>query len=413
MRLIAIADSDSYLKWAAGTVERLAPEASSDEVALQLLANPVMPSEPQRRAALERTRWRSRDLAVLGLDDLLAQVRHHRPEAVLVGMRGPTAAVVLRELVELRDRPVLVTGLPGVGIPATRKALYYRAQADVMLVHSRRERRAFADRAEALGWSHRFALSSLPFLEGRPPAGDDIVLAAQALVPATLEERRWLVRQLDATARRHPHRRVVLKVRAATGEQQTHAERWPLADLLAELPARAPNLVVRGGSMSQTLDTAGALATVSSTAILEAVARGIPALALDDFGVDDALINTVFRDSGLLGSVDDLIEGRFRMPAPAWAADNYLHAEADADAATAVDALVRERASGGLPPRRPVRSTLGGPLRRAWDRKSALGAHDRSLSGAAALAVGVPLRAIVRASARRVDRPLARGYARR
>lgn len=395
--LIAVADSDSYLKWVAGTAERL---IGGGDVALQLLASPVLPSEPQRRAALERTRWRSRDLAVLGLDDLVEQVRHRRPDAVLIGMRGPTAAVVLRELASLPHRPVLVTGLPGVAIPATRKALYYRAQADLVLVHSERERRAFAARARSLGWSHRFALSTLPFLERHASAGDDIVFAAQAIVPAELEQRRWLVRQLDALARRHPGRRVVLKVRATTGEQQTHAERWPLADLLAELPERAPNLVVRGGSMLQTLDTAGALATVSSTALIEAVARGIPALALDDFGVDESLINTVFRDSGLLGSVDDLLDVGFRMPAPGWAADNYLHAESAADAATALEALIAERASGGLPPRRPVRSTLGGPLRRAWDRKTALGSHDRSLSGAAALAIGAPARAIVRQGAR-------------
>lgn len=409
MSLVAVADSDSYLKWVAGTAERLAEQApwAVGDVALQLLANPVLPSEPQRRAALDRTRWRSRDLAVLALDDLVEQVRQRRPDAVLVGMRGPAAAVVLRELAELPHRPVLVTGLPGVAIPATRKALFYRAQADLMLVHSRGERRAFEARARELGWPQRFALSTLPFLERHASAGDDIVFAAQALVPASLDERRWLVARLDELARRRPERRVVLKVRAGAGEQQTHAERWPLAALLDELPHRAPNLIVRGGSMLQTLDTAGALATVSSTAIVEAVARGIPSIALDDFGVDDALINTVFRGSGLLGSVADMLEGRFRMPAAAWAADNYLHAEADADAATALAELVAERAGGGLPTRRPVRSTLGGPLRRAWDRKTALGAHDRSVSGAAALAVGAPARAIV-TGARRVRSALAR-----
>jgi hypothetical protein len=406
--LLALADSDSYLKWVAGTAERLAaPSNGFDDVALQLIASPVLPSEPQRRAALERTRWRSRDLAVLRLGDLVEQVRVRRPSAVLVGMRGPTAAVVLRELAALPHRPVLVTGLPGVAIPATRKALYYRAQADLFLVHSRGERRAFAARAHELGWTHRFALTSLPFLERHASAGDDIVFAAQALVPSSLEDRRWLVRQLDALARRHSDRRVVLKVRAAAGEEQTHAERWPLPDLLAELPDRAPNLIVLGGSMLQTLDTAGALATVSSTAIIESAARGIPSLALDDFGVGDELINSVFRDSGLLGSVDDLIEGRFRMPVPGWSAENYLHPAADDDAATALAALVAERASGGLPVRRPVRSTLGGPLRRAWDRKAALGPHDRSLSGAAAFAIGAPLRAIV-SRARRMRSAVAR-----
>jgi hypothetical protein len=95
------------------------------------------------------------------------------------------------------------------------------------------------------------------------------------------------------------------------------------------------------------------------------------------------------------------------MPDAAWSAENYLHPAADDDAATALSSLVSDRATGGLPSRSAVRSTLGGPLRRAWDRKTALGPHDRSLSGAAALVIGSPARAIVRRAAR-VRRALVR-----
>ena len=38
------------------------------------------------------------------------------------------------------------------------------------------------------------------------------------------------------------------------------------------------------------------------TAVLEALAHGVPALVLDDFGVDAEHINVVFEGSGLLGA---------------------------------------------------------------------------------------------------------------
>ena len=77
--------------------------------------------------------------------------------------------------------------------------------------------------------------------------------------------------------------------------------------------------------MARALDTAEGLVTVSSTAAIEAVARGIPVIALDTFGVDDKLINTVFVGSGLLGAEEAVIAREFRHPAPAWLDDNYFH----------------------------------------------------------------------------------------
>ncbi|WAB81897.1 hypothetical protein OVN18_02420 [Microcella daejeonensis] len=396
-RLLALADSDSYLKWAAGAAERLAP----DSAGLALIASPVAPSAAQRRAALAQTRWRDAPLAPLSLAALVARVREERPDSVLVGMRGPTAAVVLAELAALPGRPVLLSGLPGVGIPASRKALFYRAQADAMIVHSLREREAFAERAQQLGWPQRFAVATLPFLERHPSAGDDIVFAAQALVPESLADRRAIIALLVALARRNPDRRVVLKLRTLDGEAQTHDERYPLDALLQEVE-RPSNLLTRHDSMLAALDTAGALITVSSTALIEAVARGIPGLALTDFGVGDALINTVFEGSGLMGSMDDALEGRFRMPSAGWAARNYLHAPEQDDAPLVLAELVARREAGTLgAPRRAVRSTFGGPLRAAWNRRIALGAHEAGVLPALALVIGVPLRAAL-VAARRV-----------
>ena len=406
MRFIAIADSDSYLKWAAAFLGAL-PSATERE--LILVETPVLPSEAQRAAALAVGGVDPDRLLCLPLHEVLAVLRRDPPDAVLVALRGPVAAVLIRLTAELAVRPVIVTGLPGISIPATRKALAFRRQADLFVLHSRREIRGFTRLSRENGWTHRFALATLPFVEQHTGAGgDDLVFAAQAVVPRAREEREQLLEILLDAARADPSRRVVIKVRAVAGERQTHDEDASFPELLEEAREAGVdipgNLVVSTAPMSAALDGAQGLLTVSSTAAIEAIARGIPVIALDTFGVSDQLINPVFEGSGLFGDAEAVARRRFRHPDPTWLADNYFHAVESDDVAGQLQALVAARRQGVLPAHEPARRA-GGRLRLAWDRKRTFSDADRTVSGAVALAVGTPARATVKA-ARKVKRAL-------
>lgn len=397
MRVLAIADSDSYVKWGAAVLRR-AP--SHWETSLLVVATPAAPSAGQLQVALDGAAAR-----VVRLDALTDEIARTQPDVVLLAVRGPVVRVLIRAITGRGSRPVLVTGLPGISIPVTRKALYYRSQADLVLLHSHREVREFALLARQMGLAQEFALASLPFLPGarETAGGASIVFAAQAKVPRSLEDRERLIDLLADAARANPSYRVVVKLRGVAGEAQTHAEKYPLDTLLAARDDVPPNLVVSTGSMAAHLRTAEALVTVSSTAAIEAIAMGVPVLALDDFGVDDALINTVFLGSGLLGSASSLARREFRHPDAGWLDDNYFHDPADETWVAAIEGLATRAAVGELPLRRAHRGTLGGNLRRVWDRKRALGRHDRSVAGYLALGVGLPLRRVV-LLARRVRR---------
>ncbi|PZQ91938.1 MAG: hypothetical protein DI534_03055 [Leifsonia xyli] len=320
---------------------------------------------------------------------------------MLVATRGPQARTVLRELSAITPRPVFVSGMPGISIPATRKALFFRAQADLFVLHARREVREFGALAARNGWHPRLALASLPFAargipEPRTPTGTDLVFAVQSIVPLAVDDRRRVARMLLAAAEARPDRRVVVKVRAAAGERQTHDEEHPIPELVAAEAARAgravpPNLVVSSVAMSTALDTAEGLVTVSSTAIIEAIARGIPVIALDTFGIDDRLINPVFEGSGLFAGEDAVVGRAFRHPDPGWLDDAYFHPHTDDELVPRLRELVAARRSGGLPARAelPVR---GGALRRAWQRRLAFPGHDGGVRGLALDVIGHPLR---------------------
>jgi len=404
MKFIAIADSDSYLKWGAAFLGAL-PGVTERERELVLIETPVLPSAGQQAAALAVGGVPAEQLFSLPLTEVLGTLRREQPDAVLIALRGPVAAVLIRMIAELPHRPVIVTGLPGISIPATRKALAFRRQADLFVLHSKREIREFTQLSREYGWTHRFALATLPFVEERTGAsGTDLVFAAQAVVPRTVDDRTRVLELLIAAARADPSRRVVIKVRGVAGEPQTHEEHLSYPELLEQAVDVPTNLVVSSAPMSAALDEAQGLMTVSSTAAIEAIARGIPVITLDVFGVTGKLINTVFEGSGLFGGEQAVLRREFRHPDPTWLDDNYFHPAEDDDVAVQLEALVAARRQGVLPAREPARRA-GGKLRLAWDRKRAFGDADRTLSGAVALAVGTPARATVIA-ARKVKRAL-------
>lgn len=412
LRLVAIADSDSYLKWAASTLSALPADAE-----LVVVDTPVRPSPGQLAAAVQGSAITAEAVRVLALADVVARVASVRPDAVLVATRGPQARVLLRELARLDPRPALVTGLPGISIPATSKALFFRHQADLLIVHSHREVREFRALAAEGGAARPIALATLPFARAgappgeeilRGPRGRDLVFAVQSRVPADLGERRHLARILLEAADADAARRVVVKVRAVGRERQTHDERHPLPTLIAREAARAgrevpPNLVVSNASMAAALETAQGLATVSSTAAIEAIARGVPVLALDTFGVSDALINTVFEASGVLGSADDLVKRRFRHPSAEWLHDNYFHASEDDELADRLGQVCEARRRGELAPRDGL-PVVGGELRLRWQRLRAFPGSERAPVRILVAAIGHPAHTAVRL-ARWISRP--------
>ena len=267
------------------------------------------------------------------------------------------------------------------------------------------------------GWHPRLALATLPFAHTAQPGaevvrgrrGTDLVFAVQSRVPDDLADRRRLARMLLAAADADPARRVVVKMRALPGERQTHDEAHPLPELIereAVVAGRAvpANLVVSNAPMAVALETAEGLATVSSTAAIEAVARGVPVIALDSFGVSDALINPVFLHSGVFGDESDLLARRFRHPVAAWLRENYFHPATDDDLAARLRELVAARHAGELPGALAP-PAAGGALRRRWQRLRAFPGSERGLGAVALVAIGYPLHAVLKVG-RRLTRPV-------
>jgi hypothetical protein len=373
LKVLAVADSDSYLKWAACLLRDL---PSGCETELAVIRTPITPSPAQIHAAVDGS---AADPPVLSARALRRAAERFRPDVILVACTGPVVDVLVAEvLAGLQPRPVFVSGLPGISIPATEKAWLFRSGCELFVLHSGREVEEFSAIGRELGGGGAVGLARLPFLRTVaeiPVTGprNRVVFATQAKVPKRREERERILLALAALAERRPDLDVVVKLRALDTERQTHNERYHYQRLwqsLADDGQVRPGAVrFAVGPMHEHLAHAVGFVTVSSTAALEAIAQSVPLLVLSDFGVGAEMINLVFEGSGLLGTLDDLAGGRFLTPNEAWCQANYFHPGGESDWVSQMVSLVGQARSGRLV---PAKSLLDGPQFAAARRRARL-----------------------------------------
>lgn len=363
-RILAVADSDSYFKFACATLDAL---GAGWDRRVVLARTPILPTTEQRAAAVAGTFLQDGPpttvLPVGSLGPLLDGA-----DLVLAAATGPVVqqlfhGVSARHLRRAArgsgQRPAgrttaLVSALPGVAYPATEKAMRFRALGDAFITHSRAEARDFSGVLARLGSPQPLLTARLPFLRTAGAPSPDptpvqaVVFAAQAKFPVERGQRERVLEALARTSRAHPGADVVVKLRARAGEPQTHREEFPYDQLWDALAARgrvgAGEVRFVTGPMAEVLRPGTLLATVSSTAVLEAVDRGLPALVLGDFGVGPELYNGVFTGSGLIGCLDDLEALAVRHADDGWLRENYFHPPGTATATDLLELARRGRA---------------------------------------------------------------------
>lgn len=343
-----LADTDSRWKWGLGLARRLNPEAI---VGFQF-AGADLPSERQ----LAEVSISADAITEVSTAELLTTLASRPVDVLVVSLPGGGVQSILQLLAAnpLPHRPLIITGYVGVVYERIIEGLLLRVGADVIAANSPHDLTQFAHTLSGLGVStDALTLTRLPFLHGPVSAPRDrftVTFAGQPTVPSSRPQRRYLVERLAEHARRHPDRDVVIKLRSMPGERATHTEPYPYDELVRGLgSARPANLKVVGGDMGQMLNRTDLLITVSSTAAVEAIHRGISTALLTDFGVREGLGNTYFIGSGCLTSFDQLDAGLLPTATPEWSREHGLGPQDDPLPARVAELV----AAGNLPPVRP------------------------------------------------------------
>ncbi|MFG3284929.1 DUF6716 putative glycosyltransferase [Streptomyces sp. NPDC048111] len=385
LRIAVLADSDTRWKWGALTARRLAGQAPRTGTAAPapaaraidgfLLRGRATPT-PRQLAEVAAGTDAPREVTMAQFLDVIGDLGADGADGrgydvVVLALVGGAAQAALHGLAaRLRGRarrPVVVTGYVGVVYEKLADGLLLRHGADVVLANSAHDARRFRAVYEGVGAdASSVTEAALPFLGGpahrAEPGRDTVVFAAQPSVPESRADRRYLLSRLIGHARRHPEREVVLKLRSKPGEHTTHIEEHPFQKLARGLDAPA-NFSLAYGNMGDLLDRTDLLVTVSSTAALEALHRGVPTAVLTDLGVREALGNHHFIGSGCLASWDLLDTGHRPTPDPGWlAAQGVAPGAAYERAFEQVGARVRELAArASLPPLAPYYTAATAP----------------------------------------------------
>ncbi|GHF48418.1 hypothetical protein GCM10010218_32380 [Streptomyces mashuensis] len=366
-----LADSDTRWKWGATCARRLAPGARVDGFLLRGRATPTARQLAEAGVRAEALR------EVTG-PGFAAAAGRDRYDVVVLACVGGGVQAMLHALAHAWAgaplRPVVVTGYVGVVYEKLADGLLLRHGADVLLANSPHDVERFRAVLEGAGAdAGGVTPCALPFLDGdgyggAPPPAEGrpytVVFATQPSVPAGREERLYLLERAAAHARRHPGRQVVVKLRSRPGEHTTHIEELPYQKLAARIPGGLPaNCRLAYGNMGELLDRTDLLVTVSSTAALEALHRGIPTAVLTDLGIREALGNHHFLGSGCLASWDQLDAGHRPQPDPGWTARQGVTRRAARGAFDVarirLAALVGTRT--GLPPLAPYYTAATAP----------------------------------------------------
>ncbi|WP_307078292.1 DUF6716 putative glycosyltransferase [Streptomyces canus] len=386
LRIAVLADSDTRWKWGALTADRIAPDPSMEagprggaQVGLALdgflLRGRATPTARQ----LEEVGVRADSLREVTAVEFLRAMAETSYDIVVLALVGGGVQAMLHGLKRVWEgrgqRPVVVTGYVGVVYEKLADGLLLRHGADLVLANSRQDAERFRAVYEGVGAdSSSVTEVALPFLGGAAYEGEHdpsakqgrrpctVVFAVQPSVPDNRRDRVYLLERLVGHARLHPEREVLLKLRSRPGEHTTHIEELPYQKLIQRLDPPA-NFRLVYGNMGEVLDRTDLLVTISSTAALESLHRGIPTVVLTDLGVREVLGNHHFVGSGCLASWDQLDEGHRPVPDEEWVARQGV--VADGTYAHAFDGA-RERiakllASPERPPLTPYYTPVTAP----------------------------------------------------
>ncbi|GLK81313.1 DUF6716 putative glycosyltransferase [Methylopila turkensis] len=226
-------------------------------------------------------------------------------------------------------RPALFCGFNGLVFERFEEGLAWRLGYDVLCLNGPRDEDAFRDFAGGTAFAdqpiatvglrrRRDVTAAAPRDAGSPKT---FLFAEQVAAPSDPEHRERLAATLARLATASPDWRVVVRPRVQPGERTFHDQTLHMETLLKRLPARPSNLIISYEPLESLLDGADLFATISSTALFDALDHGVTCCVLLDFGVRNAYGSHVLFGSGLgvdLSRLATLDDAPRRAPDAGW-----------------------------------------------------------------------------------------------
>ena len=234
------------------------------------------------------------------------------------------------------NRPAFVAFQPGLEFTPER-GRDNRRNFDIVFLNSKGHRDSFRENVKRREWQH--ISFGHPYFMNPPKEergfGKNIYFFAQAISPSTLEARKFIVDILCVLARRYSNENFFLKLRHLPEENLDHVHKeefsypWIMENFF---PSRPENIKITVCSVAEALRDAKLAVTCTSTAVMDAVSAGVPAIVYLDY-VENYLDRHVepmrreFEGSGLLASLPQLMALNAHNPDSDWVAQHFRGAD--------------------------------------------------------------------------------------
>lgn len=222
-------------------------------------------------------------------------------------------------------RPGIFTGFNGLSYEKFEEGLSWRFGYDAITLNGPRDQSLFYDFVGSSEWKKQPTVitglaqvsdNKKSKIEKRMPFPVEkvrqlFVFAEQVVVPSSLTERRYLVAELIRIAEINKDWDVVVKCRIRPNEKTFHKTRFHLENILKEFRNLPDNLKLSYEPLPILFERASLFATISSTALFEALSEGIPSFVVSDYGVKTSFGTHVFIGSGpsiCLAEIESLSE---------------------------------------------------------------------------------------------------------
>ena len=223
---------------------------------------------------------------------------------------------LLQHAVFPRGRPLVATIYPGILFRHHHDGFSARMPADLIILNSIKDRRACEALRLAYGGArdNSFDLGPVTVIGSEDFKFDDerrrVIFFDQPSVPQSREEKFHIFEELSRLSQAYPHLDFCVKLRVgpkdATLHKGGHGTLAYLNDFNRQLPPGRKPLQLIDGSPRSLIASSKLVLSVSSTALVEALACGCPTLAIADFGIDEDYGVAYFVGSGISGLLENL-----------------------------------------------------------------------------------------------------------
>lgn len=301
---------------------------------------------------------------VLDLEQTLELLRKQSYDWVFLGLENASCRrffVGFRQIEFAGRRPLVAVHYPGIIFRHHYDGFSARMPADLVILNSRSDKRRylklretfgdFSDNAFDLGPTTIVGCDRFKFAEGR----NKVIFFDQPSVPHTKEEKTYIFQQLARLAVKHPELDFRVKLRVKPNDSTLHkggqATLEILNDFNASLPAGSKHLGLIDGTPRALIAESVLGLSVSSTALIEAMACGCPAVAIGDFGIDEEYGASFFVESGIIGMLENLDPANPPVVNDEWVAEHISNSDSRLlDLHSTLVAKLKAHAGEAVPP---------------------------------------------------------------